>query len=56
MENQVIGFFGLKDLYVSNNEFWKIVEQLKNLVARNMDLTQGEYLMQDGYLFNGKQL
>ena len=39
MENQVIGFVALKDLYASNNDFREIVEQLKNLVTRNMDLT-----------------
>jgi hypothetical protein len=32
------------------------VEQLKNPFVGNMDLTQGEYFMQDGYLFKGKQL
>jgi hypothetical protein len=56
MENQVIGFVALKDLYASDNDFWEIVEQLKNPVTRNMGLTQGEYFMQDGYLFKGKQL
>jgi hypothetical protein len=56
MENQVIGFVALKDLYASDNDFWEIVEQLKNPVAGNMDLNQGEYFMQDGYLFKGKQL
>jgi hypothetical protein len=56
MENQVIGFAALKDLYASDNDFLVIVEQLKNPVVGNMDLTQGEYFMQDGYLFKGKQL
>ena len=37
-------------------DFWEIVEQFKNLVARNIYLIQGEYFMQDGYLFKGKQL
>jgi hypothetical protein len=32
------------------------VEKLKNPVAGNMDINQGEYFMQDGYLFKGKQL
>jgi hypothetical protein len=54
MENQVIGFAALKDIYASDNDFWEIVEQLKNPVIGNMDLTQGEYFMQDGYLFKGK--
>jgi len=39
MENQVIGFATLKYLYASNNDFREIVEQLKNLVIGNMDLT-----------------
>ena len=56
MENQVNGFVLLKDLYVIDNNFWEIVEQLKNPVTGNMDLIQGEYFMQDGYLFKGKQL
>jgi hypothetical protein len=56
MENQVIGFVALMDLYVSGNDFQEIVEQLKSPVVGNMDLNQGEYFMQDGYLFKGKQL
>jgi hypothetical protein len=56
MENQVIGFVAFKDLYASDNDFWEIVEHLKNPVVGNMDLNQGEYFMQDGYLFKGKQL
>ena len=40
MENQVIEFVALKDIYVSDNDFWEIVEQLKNPVARNMHLTR----------------
>jgi hypothetical protein len=46
MDNQVIGFVALKDLYVS--------DKLKNPVVGNMDLNQGEYFMQYGYLFKGK--
>jgi len=56
MENQVIGFARLKDLYVSDNNFWEIVENLKNPVDGNMDLNQGEYFMQEDYLFKGKKL
>ena len=56
MENQVNGFVVLKDLYVIDNDFRDIVEQLKNPVAGNMDLTQSEYFMQDDYLFKGNQL
>jgi hypothetical protein len=56
MKNQVIGFAALKGLYAYDNDFWDILEQLKNLVTGNMDLTQGEYFMQDGYLFKGKKL
>jgi hypothetical protein len=56
MENKVIRFVALKYLYASNNDFLHIVEQLKNSVGGNMALTQGEYFMQDGYLFKGKQL
>jgi hypothetical protein len=56
MENQVIGFAALKDLYASHNDFQEIVGQLMNPITRNMDLNQGEYFMQDGYLFKGKQL
>ena len=53
MENQVIGFVALKDLYVFDNDFWKILEQLKNPMLGNVDLNQGEYFMQDEYLFKG---
>ena len=33
MENQIKGFVVLKDLYVTNNDFREIVEQLKNPFA-----------------------
>ena len=56
MENQAIGFDALKDIYPTDNDFQEIVAQLKNPVTRNMDLIQGKYFMQDGYLFKGKQL
>ena len=56
MENQVIGFDALKDIYPTDNDFQEIVAQLKNTVVGNMDLIQGKYFMQDGYLFKGKQL
>lgn len=32
------------------------MEQLKNPIDGNMSHIQGEYFMQDGYLFKGKQL
>ena len=54
MENQVNGFAVLKDLYVTDNDFREIVEQLKNPIAGNMDLIQSEYFMQDDYLFKVK--
>jgi hypothetical protein len=54
-ENLVIGFVALKDLYASNNDFWEIVEQLKNPIIGNMDLSRGEYFIQDSYLFKGKK-
>ena len=47
MENQVNGFVVLKDLYVTDNDFREIVEQLKNPVARNMDLIRSAYFMKD---------
>ena len=56
MENQVIGFDALKDIYPTDKDFQEIVAQLKNPVAGNMDIIQGKYFMQDGYLFKGKQL
>jgi hypothetical protein len=56
MENQVIGFTALKDLYAFDNDFREIVEKLKNLVVGKMDLNQGEYFMKDGYLLKGKQI
>ena len=56
MENKVNGIGVLKDLYVIDNDFWYIVEQLKNPIAGNMDLIQSEYFMQDAYLLEGKQL
>jgi hypothetical protein len=55
MENKVIGFVALKNIYASNNNFQEIVEKLKNPTIGNMDPTQGEYFMQYGYLFKGKQ-
>jgi hypothetical protein len=56
MENQVIVFVALKDLCASDNHFRETVEQLKNPITGNMDLNQGEYFMQDGYLLKGKQI
>ena len=56
MENQVNGFVVLKDLYVTDNDFSDIVEQLKNPIVGNMELIQSECFMQDDYLFKGKQL
>jgi hypothetical protein len=56
MENQIIWFIALKDLYASDNDFWDIVELLKNPITGNMDLNQDKHFMQDGYLFKGKQL
>jgi len=56
MESQVIEFVALKDIYVFDNNFWDIVEQLKNPITWNMDLIHGEYFMQDVYLFKGKEL
>ena len=56
MENQVIQFSTLKDVYAPDNDFWEIVEQLKNVVVGNMDLIQSGYFMQDDYLLEGKQL
>ena len=56
METEVVGFDAIKDLYESNSDFWEVVDQLKNLVPRQVDTIQGDYLMQDGYLFKEKQL
>ena len=56
MENQVTGFDALKDIYPTDKDFQEIMAQLKNPVAGNMDIIQGKYFMQDGYLFKGKQL
>ena len=42
MENEVIGFDALKDLYVSNPNFGELVKQLKDLVVGNVDLICGE--------------
>ena len=56
MENQVIGFDALKDIYPTDKDFQEIVAQLKNPVVGNMDLIQGKYFMQDGYFFKGKKL
>jgi len=56
MENQVIGFDALKDIYPTDNDFQEIMAQSKNPVIGNMDIIQGRYFMQDGYLFKGKQL
>ena len=54
METEVVGFDAIKDLYDSDSDFWEVVDQLKNLVPGNADSIQGDYLMQDGYLFKGK--
>ena len=56
MENQVNGFYILKDLYGKDNNFREILELLKNPVAGNMDLIKIEHFIQDGYLFKVKQL
>jgi hypothetical protein len=56
METEVVGFDAIKDLYESDSDFWEVVDQLKNPVPGNADSVHGDYLMQDGYLFKGKQL
>ena len=56
MEIEVVGFDAIKDLYEFDSDFWEVVDQLKNLVPGHADTIQGDYLMQDGYLFKGKQL
>ena len=56
MENQVNGFVVLKNLYVTYNDFWDIVEQFKNRFSQKIYLIQSEYFIKDEYLFNGKQL
>ena len=52
----MVGFDAIKDLYESNSNFWEVFDQLKNAVPRHAYTIQGDYLMQDGYLFKGKQL
>lgn len=52
----MVGFDAIKDLYESDTDFWEVVDQLKNPVPGHADIIQGDYLMQDGYLFKGKQL
>lgn len=52
----MVGFDAIKGLYESDNDFWEVVDQLKNPAPGNVDTIQGEYLMQDGYLFKGKRL
>ena len=56
MKTEVVGFDAIKDLYESDSDFWEVVDQLKNPVPGHADPIQGDYLMQDGYLFKGKQL
>ena len=53
---EVVGFDVIKGLYEFDSDFWEVVDKLKNPVPRHVDTIQGEYLMQDGYLFKGKQL
>lgn len=56
MEIEVVGFDAIKGLYESDSDFREVVDQLKNPIPRHADTIQGEYLMQDGYLFKGRQL
>ena len=52
IENQVNEFTILKDIYVSDNDFWENLEQLKNPIVGNMDLIQSKYFMKYHYLLN----
>lgn len=36
--------------------FGKFVEQLKNPIPRHVDTIQGDYILQDGYIFKAKWL
>lgn len=56
MENQVIGFDSIKDLYLSDPAFVNIVEHLKNPDVGNVGVVCDEYFLQDGYLFKRKEL
>lgn len=56
MENQVIRYDSIKDLYLSDPAFGKIVEHLKNPDVGNVGLVHDEYFLQYVYLFKGKQL
>ena len=52
----MVGFDAIKGLDGYDSDFWEVVDQLKNLVLGHVDTIQGDYLMQDGYIFKGKKL
>ena len=56
MEIEMVGFDAIKDLYESDSDFWEVIDRLKNPILGHAYTIQGDYLMQDGYLFKGKQL
>jgi hypothetical protein len=56
METEVIGFDSIKSLYEADDDFWEIIDKLKEPTTGLSDHMRGEYFLQDGYLFRGKQL
>ena len=54
MEIEVIGFDSIKVLYEVDDDFWEIIEKLKDPKTSLSYHTRGEYSLQDGYLFKGK--
>ena len=56
MEIEVISFDSIKVLYQANDDFWEIIEKIKEPTTSLSDHTRGVYFLQDVYLFRGKQL
>ena len=56
MVAEVIGFDTIKKLYATDDDFWEIVEQLNGSSIGRTSHVQGDYFLQDGYLFKGRQL
>ena len=54
MKTEVIGFDSIKVLYEVDDDFWEIIEKLKDPKTSLSYHTRGEYSLQDGYLFKGK--
>lgn len=56
MENEVVEFEGIKDMYEFDADFENIMQQRKSVVEGASHIIFEEYFLQNGYLFKGNRL